>query len=514
MKQQDFQSMLRAAIHRIREEIEIAQVIESYLGPPKIRSGRWLKWPCPKHDNDTDPSFAVTPNNGTFICFGCGFTGDVIEFLKFQHPGMTTWQIVKQLLGADSLEDLPQGGYLVAPASRETPSVEDKLAAVIPPAAWQTQAWDFIHRSQQALWGAEGGEALAYLKDRRGLTDISIRMFRLGYNPQSVYRPLKEWGLETDADQTRLYLPAGIVIPCILNGSIRYITIRRQQNGDKSINKYHRVRGSKTALFGADFLAGAKVALFLEGELDTITAWQEAQTHIERKALGVATLGSGVVRLDLDIWGAYLAGVLKGSESIAPTMLLAYDQDGKSNVGISNMLRLSPYMRAVPVPKISPDDKDVNDAHVSSGGTSIGLWISDLLVMQNHLKASSSKTFDHQAANTMSLLLTTGDTSILDGLDLSAYSDTWRTIFEMVVDMTTFSVSLSDAYARALVSVPEAESFWAATALSPWPYRDRSHSELVDAFARASELAKQKRKQRLYATYQQLMHCVMARPQA
>jgi hypothetical protein len=508
-KREDFQRLLSVAIQQAKEKTDIGQVIQSYLGPPKVRSGRWLKWSCPKHGNDTDPSFAVTPDNGTFTCFGCGFTGDVIEFMKFQHPGMTIWQIVKQLLGTDSIADLRKNGRVVAPVSPETPTIEQKLAAVIPPDVWQDQAWEFIHRSQQALWGTDGAEALAYLKEWRGLTDTSIRMFRLGYNPQPEYHPLTEWGLESDADQTRLYLPAGIVIPCILNGSIRYITIRRQQNGNKSINKYHRVRGSKTALFGADFLAGAKVALFLEGELDTITAWQEAQTHVERKELGVATLGSGVVRLDLDIWGAYLANVLKGSGSIAPTILLAYDQDGKSNVGIANMLQLSPYMRAVPVPKVNLGDKDVNDAHVSSGGTRIGLWISDLLNMQKQLKAIHSEIFDHQVANTMSQLLTTGEAGILEELDLMAYSDIWKTVFEMVIDMTDFSVEPADAYARALVTVPEAEKFWAATTLTPWPYREKTQSELIDAFARASEIAKQRRKQRLYAAYQQLMHCVM-----
>jgi len=41
------------------------------------KSGRWVLFPCPFHDDGT-PSLAVTPDNGRWHCFGCGKGGDAL----------------------------------------------------------------------------------------------------------------------------------------------------------------------------------------------------------------------------------------------------------------------------------------------------------------------------------------------------------------------------------------------------------------------------------------------------
>lgn len=45
------------------------------------RSGKNLKGQCPFHREKT-PSFIVSPDKGTFHCFGCGRGGNAAEFRR------------------------------------------------------------------------------------------------------------------------------------------------------------------------------------------------------------------------------------------------------------------------------------------------------------------------------------------------------------------------------------------------------------------------------------------------
>lgn len=51
------------------------------------RAGRELVGLCPFHD-DRHPSFSVNPDKGVFHCFGCGASGDVINFVM-RADGLT-----------------------------------------------------------------------------------------------------------------------------------------------------------------------------------------------------------------------------------------------------------------------------------------------------------------------------------------------------------------------------------------------------------------------------------------
>ncbi|MGM0482282.1 MAG: DNA primase [Patescibacteria group bacterium] len=64
---------------RIKEIINIADVIGDYieLQPAGLR----YKAKCPFH-NEKTPSFIVSPDRGTYHCFGCGASGDVFSFVQ------------------------------------------------------------------------------------------------------------------------------------------------------------------------------------------------------------------------------------------------------------------------------------------------------------------------------------------------------------------------------------------------------------------------------------------------
>ena len=68
-----------ATIEELKSQINIVDVIGRVV--PLKRTGANYKGVCPFH-NEKTPSFVVSEQKQIFTCFGCGATGDVIEFTK------------------------------------------------------------------------------------------------------------------------------------------------------------------------------------------------------------------------------------------------------------------------------------------------------------------------------------------------------------------------------------------------------------------------------------------------
>ncbi|HEY8744056.1 MAG TPA: CHC2 zinc finger domain-containing protein, partial [Chloroflexota bacterium] len=62
--------------------LKLALPIESVVGEyvQLRKAGATLKGLCPFH-TEKSPSFIVSPQRGSFRCFGCGKSGDVVTFL-------------------------------------------------------------------------------------------------------------------------------------------------------------------------------------------------------------------------------------------------------------------------------------------------------------------------------------------------------------------------------------------------------------------------------------------------
>lgn len=66
-------------IQQIKDKLPVAEVIGGYV---KLeRAGRSLRARCPFHKERT-PSFYVSPERGTYYCFGCGEKGDILTFVE------------------------------------------------------------------------------------------------------------------------------------------------------------------------------------------------------------------------------------------------------------------------------------------------------------------------------------------------------------------------------------------------------------------------------------------------
>jgi len=148
----------------LRARIGLADVISRRV--KLTRKGREHMGLCPFHKEKT-PSFTVNEEKGFYHCFGCAAHGSVFDFVM-QTEGLNFPEAVEKLAGEAGME-VPQD----SPEDRERQERRQTLFDVTEKAA------QFFERK---LHMPDGAQALDYLK-KRGLTDETIRRFRLGFAP-------------------------------------------------------------------------------------------------------------------------------------------------------------------------------------------------------------------------------------------------------------------------------------------------------------------------------------------
>jgi DNA primase len=144
-------------VEKIKEKLNIADVVGEYV---KLeRAGGSMKGKCPFH-NEKTPSFFVSPDRGTYYCFGCNAKGDIFSFVQ-QFEGL-------DFMGALRLLAQKAGVELTFERS-EGRDVRERMLAAMEAAA------TFFEEELQ-----KNKDAFAYIKSR-GLTDATITDFRIGY---------------------------------------------------------------------------------------------------------------------------------------------------------------------------------------------------------------------------------------------------------------------------------------------------------------------------------------------
>lgn len=148
---------MSSSVEQIKERLKIEDVIGSYI---KLeRAGTSLKARCPFH-NEKTPSFFVSPDRGSYYCFGCGSKGDMFTFVE-NFEGIDFIGALKIL--AD------KAGVTLEKFGSKTTDKKERLYALLEAATF------FLERN---LAGED--IPLAYLKNR-GLTDATIKEWRIGY---------------------------------------------------------------------------------------------------------------------------------------------------------------------------------------------------------------------------------------------------------------------------------------------------------------------------------------------
>ena len=148
-------------LQAVRDRADIVGLVGRHVSLKK--AGRSYKGLCPFHHEKT-PSFIVTPERGTWHCFGCGEGGNAFAFLMRQE-NLTFPEAVRSLAAELGIE-IPEtdGG--------ERGVLEGVLRA-------NGLAHEYY---QRALFAEEGSGARAYLTGR-GLSDADARRLGLGFAP-------------------------------------------------------------------------------------------------------------------------------------------------------------------------------------------------------------------------------------------------------------------------------------------------------------------------------------------
>lgn len=331
---------------------DLISMIEKDLGPGK-RSGRWTLFRCPFHEDHT-PSLAATNGDGQrtpyWKCFTCGDKGGGPLQWLMEYRGLS-WKDARAELSADR----PYTG-----AGKEPGELPPPPPVYPPAAAWQARARQIIDGAQDALWGQPGQTPVEWNNGQRqapldwllgrGLTEATLRFWRIGWIPKTWMDTSSRWGL----DETPIYMPQGVLIPCMdYDQAARaeyawYLKVRQPVGKPK----YIMVRHSQPALYMIQTLDLHTTAVFTEGEFDALLLWQEAQDMV-----GVTTLGASTNVLNLATFGFHLLGLQQ--------RLLAYDMDKAGNKATERMAWLQTGRLVVPA--LRAGDKDITDYYTSGG---------------------------------------------------------------------------------------------------------------------------------------------------
>src|SRR3989344_2690996 len=164
---------MSSSVDQIKSRIDILSLVESYIKLEK--AGKSWKGKCPFH-NEKTPSFFVSPERGSYYCFGCGASGDIFTFVE-EFEGLDFKGALKLLADRAGVQL-----ETYSKENKEEKSEKEKLYEIM------EEATKFFESNL-----TQNKSAQEYLK-ARGLEEKTIRDFRIGYAPldwRTLYDYLK-----------------------------------------------------------------------------------------------------------------------------------------------------------------------------------------------------------------------------------------------------------------------------------------------------------------------------------
>ncbi len=157
--------------YTVKQQADIVRMIGDYVKLRKV--GANYIGLCPFHGEKT-PSFSVHATRQFFHCFGCSASGDVFSFVQ-KIENVTFPEAVRGVAQKFGIA-IPQASF-----NSPTEAKEAKLRTVL--LEVHERACNFF---QEYLRRPEGSNARQYLAGR-GLDEVTIREFRIGYAPDSGF---------------------------------------------------------------------------------------------------------------------------------------------------------------------------------------------------------------------------------------------------------------------------------------------------------------------------------------
>jgi DNA primase len=324
----------RAFLDRIRELVDLPALIGEAV--VLKRSGRSFTGLCPFHD-DKSPSFTVYPE-GHYRCYACPAKGDAFRWVC--HRDKVDFREAVARLASSVGLPLPQ-------AIDERPSAERRRTAAIYAALKQAESlYQYgLRRDPQAL---------AYLREERGLTDETIKAAGLGVVGYGIARVLAgrliessaiEWsGLVTQHDKRQSEVIRHRIIIPLRNAKGLTVGFAGRAIPGRGTEKPKYLNTPETdvfkkghELFGFDQARGAireaRSAIVVEGYFDVLSLRQIGECRAVA-SMGTALTIDQVARLwrSCDIVTLCFDGDRSGAAAAlaASKTLLAQMRDGQS----------------------------------------------------------------------------------------------------------------------------------------------------------------------------------------
>ena len=278
------------SVEAVKAAANIVDLVEARTRLRKV-GGRYTGL-CPFHEERT-PSFSVSPDRGTYHCFGCGVGGDAISFVRetegLDFVGAIEW-LADRFHVQVEYED-------ASPHADEQRRKRDRMRALL------EQAAVFYERT---LWDSQHGASARRYLESRGLGEEVCREFRLGLSPAgaTLARKAREkfsadelatTGLVTrrgtDYFQRRLMFPLADA-----RGRVIGFQARKLYEDDPLRGKYVNSPESElfhksNVLYGFDLARGAIAkqdrAIVVEGNTDVI-ALRQAKLEPVVASMGTA----------------------------------------------------------------------------------------------------------------------------------------------------------------------------------------------------------------------------------
>lgn len=327
-------------VQQIKDRLSIVDVVSQYV---KLeRAGASLRARCPFHAERT-PSFHVSPDRGTYHCFGCNVGGDIFSFIE-TIEGLDFKGALKILAERAGVELVYERG------GKEKKDERERLFELL-------EATTIFYTSKL------NDAAKKYLKER-GLTDATIQAFRLGlagdtWSEASEHLRAKKFtdkeildaglakknerGSLTDKFRNRIVFPIADTAGRVVGFSGRIFGENASPDAPKYLNSpetplFHKSR----ILYGFDKAKMAvrklNCAVLVEGQMDLLASHQAGWANTlavsgtaftpEHAALIKRMTENIVLALDADEAGIKAAGraartALQGGLNVKVTRLPA-----------------------------------------------------------------------------------------------------------------------------------------------------------------------------------------------
>lgn len=289
-------------LDRLRGHFRLSEVVNRRV--PLKKHGREYMANCPFH-NEKTPSFTVSDEKGFYHCFGCQAHGDVIGFIK-EYEGLNYIQAVESLAREAGIP-LPE----LTARQRQAYDLSEKLYEVLE----ESTRW-----FSDQLKRPSNSHAADYIA-KRGISEDSIRQFRLGYAPrdrQGLHQHLvkkgfsaqllREAGILSVSDDGSAYdkFRGRVIFPIRdIGGRViafggRILDSAATPNAPKYLNSQETMLFNKGhVLYNYDIArksaARSGQVMLCEGYMDVIALAQAGITH------AVAPLGTAVTEHHLNM---------------------------------------------------------------------------------------------------------------------------------------------------------------------------------------------------------------------